>query len=272
MPPTACPSCRTRLTRRVALGLALVPGLVSTGIAAPAAPALIDLRQRVAVAPGAPEVTVLTLDACGGAFDAALLATLVRWQVPATVFVTGTWIARQPAGVRELLSHQQLFELENHGAAHRPAVLGGSVYGMPGAPDRAAIAREIDDGAAVVQRASGRRPLWFRGAGAHYDATGLEVIAERGHRVAGYSVNADDGGTASAATVTQRLLGLQSGDIVLGHLNRPAGGMAEGLAQALPRLLQRGLRFVRLSEAGPLQVLRPARPAPAPRVPGTGVS
>jgi peptidoglycan/xylan/chitin deacetylase (PgdA/CDA1 family) len=270
MSPIACPSCRTRLTRRGALGLALLPGLVSTGIAAQATPPLIDLRQRLAVAPGAPEGVVLTLDACGGAFDAVLLATLVQWQVPATVFVTGTWIARQPAGVRELLAHPRLFELENHGAQHRPAVLGGTVYGMPGAPDRAAIAREIDDGAAAVQRASGRRPRWFRGAGAHYDATGLAVIREHGHQVAGYSVNADDGGTAGAATAARRLLALQAGDIVLGHLNRPAGGMAEGLAQALPRLLERGVRFLRLSEAGPLQLLRPAPPAAGPRPAGAG--
>ena len=235
--------------------------LLAALAAAPTAASPIDVRQRFDPGPGEPTTVVLTLDACGGGFDAALLATLVRWRVPATVFVTGRWIARQPGAVRELLAHPQLFELENHGAAHRPAVVGQTVHGMPGAPDLAAVAREIDEGAAALQRVASRAPHWYRGAGALYDPGSLELIGQRGYRVAGYSLNADDGATATAATVAQRLRGVSAGDIVLAHLNKPAGGTAEGIAEALPTLLQRGVRFIKLSEAPGVQVLPAARQA-----------
>ena len=38
----------------------------------------------------------LTLDACSGAFDAALVDTLVQRRIPATLFVTARWLARNP--------------------------------------------------------------------------------------------------------------------------------------------------------------------------------
>jgi hypothetical protein len=61
--------------------------------------------------------------------------------------------------------------------------------------------------------------------------------------------------------VARRLREVHSGDIVLAHLNKPAGGTAEGFAAALPQLQQRGVRFVKLSEATDIREL----PAPAPR-------
>lgn len=70
-----------------------------------------------------------------------------------------------------------------------------------------------------------------------------------GFRIAGFSVNADDGATLSAVRVATRLRRVQAGDIVIAHMNKPAGGTAEGFVAALPELLRRGLRFIKLSEA-----------------------
>ncbi len=200
----------------------------------------------------------LTLDACGGAYDAALVATLVRLQVPATVFVTERWLKRNPAGLRELLAHPQLFELQNHGARHQPAIVGRKLYGMQGPDALAGVETEVQGGAQAVVRASGATPRWFRGAGARYDAESLALIRRLGYQVAGYSINADDGASASAATVAKRVRGAGPGDIILAHMNHPASGTAEGLAAALPQLLQRGLVFVRLSQvAGVKDVTHP---------------
>ncbi|MDK3257452.1 hypothetical protein [Blastococcus capsensis] len=38
------------------------------------------------------------------------------------------------------------------------------------------------------------------------------------------------------------------GSIVIGHLNPPASGTAQGVAAALPRMAAAGFRFVRLSD------------------------
>jgi peptidoglycan/xylan/chitin deacetylase (PgdA/CDA1 family) len=203
----------------------------------------------------------LTLDACGGAYDRDLIATLVRLQVPATIFVTRRWLDANPAAVRELLAHPTLFEIQNHGSAHVPAVVGGSVYGMPGARDAAAVEKEVVAGAQAIVRASGRAPAWYRGAGAVYDEQGEQTIARLGYRIAGFSLNADDGGTLGAASVARRLRQVRPGDIVIAHLNRPGSGTAAGLAVALPELLARDLKFVLLSQAAGVQPAVNPRPA-----------
>lgn len=232
--------------------LGLVTGLLSAGLAhaADTVPPVVEPRQRLDIRPpGHARDIALTLDACGGDVDRTLVATLVRLQIPATVFVTRRWLDRQPAALAELRAHPDLFEFENHGAEHVPAVLGQKLYGMKGPADAAGIDREIAGGSAAVERATGQRTRWYRGAGAAYDRTGLDAVARQGHQVAGFSLNGDDGATASAATVAGRLRKAQPGDIVLVHMNKPASGTAAGLASALPDLMARGFRFVKLSQA-----------------------
>ncbi|MBL8328777.1 MAG: polysaccharide deacetylase family protein [Rubrivivax sp.] len=211
-------------------------------------------------APGAAPALALTLDACGGDTDHALLAALVRLQMPATVFVTRRWIDRNPAALATLLARPDLFELQNHGAAHVPALIGQRLYGMQGPADLAGVEREILGGAQAITRVSGQQPRWYRGAGARYDAQSLQLIERLQLRLAGYSLNADDGATASAEAVSQRLRRAVAGDIVLAHLNHPGAGTGPGLARALPDLQQRGFRFVRLSQVAGT---RPLTQAPA---------
>jgi peptidoglycan/xylan/chitin deacetylase (PgdA/CDA1 family) len=221
-----------------------------------------ELHHRLDTSnPGHARDVALTLDACGGAYDADLIATLVRLQVPATIFVTRRWLDANPAAVRELLAHPALFEMENHGSAHVPAVVGGSVYGLPGARDAAGVEREVEGGAQAIAKASGRAPAWYRGAGAVYGEQGEQAIARLGFRIAGFSLNADDGGTLGAASVARRLREVQPGDIVIAHLNRPASGTAEGLAAVLPELLARDLKFVTLSQSAGVQPATSRRPA-----------
>lgn len=226
----------------------------------------LEPHQRLATpAPGHAQDVALTLDACGGAYDAALIGTLIRHRVPATLFVTRKWLQRNPGPLRELLAHPDLFELQNHGALHLPAVIGRSLYGMPGQPDAAAVAREVSLGAQAVADACGHPPGWYRGAGAAYDTASLQAITPLGARIAGFSLNADDGATARAPVVAARLLRAQPGDIILAHMNHPASGTAAGIAQSVPELLRRGLRFVKLSQAaGVVDVPPPARGKASP--------
>ena len=243
------------------LGLVL---LLPVGVrAAPDRAALFQPQQRLDVSsPAHAQELALTLDACGGAYDQDLIATLVRLRVPATLFVTRRWLDRHPAAVRELLAHPELFELQNHGSQHVPAIIGRSLYGMQGPPDGAGVEREITGGAQAVLQASGRRPEWYRGAGAPYDRASLQIIAQLGYRVAGFSLNADDGATLAAVAVARRLRLAKPGEIVIAHMNRPTSGTGKGLAAALPDLLGRGLTFVKLSQAAGLQPVRDGRAAP----------
>lgn len=209
----------------------------------------VELHERLA--PAAAPAVALTLDACGGEFDADLVATLVRLRVPATVFVTKKWLDRNPQGVAVLLAHPDLFELEDHGTAHVPAFVGSSrrVYGLSGQPDLAHLQAEVTGAAQAIQALSGHAPRFFRGATAVYDAQGLQAVRGLGYEVAGFSLNADQGATLPRRAIEERLRRAAPGDVIIAHMNRPRGDTAEALAAVLPELQARGLRFVTLAQA-----------------------
>jgi peptidoglycan/xylan/chitin deacetylase (PgdA/CDA1 family) len=220
-----------------------------------ALPRPIELHQRLDLAAQIgtqrqTNVAALTLDACSGGFDADLIEFLISHRVPATVFATKRWIDRNPAGVALLSAHRDLFQIEDHGANHVPAVLGAgrSVYGIAGEPDIAHLQREVLDGARAVERMSGSAPRWYRGATAEYDPAALDVIKSLGYKVAGFSLNADLGATLSRSAVAERLKAVKSGDIIIAHMNKPNSDTAEGLAVGLTRLLADGFRFVTLDQ------------------------
>ena len=195
-------------------------------------------------------MVALTLDACGGGYDARLIRFLVEMRIPATVFATRKWIERNPEGVTALRSHPELFDIEDHGANHVPAVigLGRRVYGIAGSPDVAHLEKEVHDGAAAVEAVTGNAPLWYRGATAEYDPQALQVIVAMGYKVAGFSINADAGATLRREAIVARLNAAKPGDIIIAHMNKPGSDTAEGLASGLKALLARGFRFVTLRE------------------------
>jgi peptidoglycan/xylan/chitin deacetylase (PgdA/CDA1 family) len=219
------------------------------------AAAAVEWHHRLRAGAGDPAAPVaLTLDACSGAYDADLIHLLMALRVPATLFVTKRWLDRNADAARELLARPELFELEDHGTAHVPAIVAGpdsprTLYGMAVQPDVEHLRAEVLGAADRIRVLSGRAPRFFRGAGAAYDETGRRTIEALGLQIAGFSVNADAGATLPAATVAARLRGVKPGDIVIAHMNHPGRGTAAGFAAALPGLLARGLHFVKLSQA-----------------------
>ena len=210
----------------------------------------VEVHQLLALPQPGTKIAALTLDACGGGYDAKLIRFLVGERIPATVFATRNWIERNAQGVAMLRSHPELFDIEDHGANHVPAVIGldRRVYGIAGNPDAAHLESEVHDGAAAVEAATGNAPRWYRGATAEYDAEALRVIMAMGYKVAGFSINADAGATLKRETIAARLNAVGPGDIIIAHMNRPGSDTAEGLASGLKSLLLRGFHFVTLRE------------------------
>jgi len=229
-------------------------GAFSTGDAAaraslplPATDRPVEIHQRLVTRDGEKAVA-LTLDACGGGFDADLITTLIEFRVPATIFATRKWIDRHPAGMALLNTHPELFAIEDHGAAHVPAVIGANkrVYGLRGEPDIAHLNAEIEGGAMAIAATGAPHPRWYRGATALYDRAAIGAIEAMGYRIAGFSVNADAGATLSRRAIVARLTNVKPGDIIIAHMNKPASRSAEALRDALPVLMRRGLQFVTL--------------------------
>jgi peptidoglycan/xylan/chitin deacetylase (PgdA/CDA1 family) len=247
---------RTLLVR---LALAAPLAFASALAVAASAPPAFELHQRLVEPAGDHAPTVaLTLDACGGEFDRDVVQFLIGHRIPATIFATQKWLARNPDGLALLLAHRDLFQIEDHGANHVPAVIGAGrkIYGLPGEPDVDHLRAEVEHGATAVASATGVAPRWYRGATARYDAPSLKAIEALGFRVAGFSVNADAGASLPRREVAVRVRAARDGDVILAHVNKPRTDSGEGLIDGLTTLVERGYRFVRLGDA-PLSPVAP---------------
>lgn len=191
----------------------------------------------------------LTFDACMGQADERILSTLVRERIPATIFVTARWLKRNPAAVAVFLQNPDLFELENHGENHIPAVDTPTlIYGIASAGSPQAVRQEVEGGAAAMVAAGIPAPHWFRGSTAKYDLSAIGEIRAMGYRIAGYSVNGDGGSLLGAVITEKRISSAKDGDVVISHVNQPTHAAGEGVAKALVDLKAKGTQFVRLQD------------------------
>lgn len=213
----------------------------------------IEIHQRIASSTQINKknnTIALTLDACSGAYDDDLIQFLIRNRIPATLFITKKWINSNPKGSQILKNNLDLFALEDHGENHIPAVIGKGrkVYGIAGEPDLLHLRREVLEGAKAIYNLSGTHAHWYRGATAIYDRQAALEIEKLGFKIAGFSVNADAGGTLSQSKIIENMRHVKAGDVVLAHMNKPRGYTAEGFSITLLELLKRGLVFVKLDE------------------------
>lgn len=215
----------------------------------------VEVRQRIKLEPNSRPVVSLTLDACSGGYDAKLLAFLIKNKIPATLFLTKKWMDQNSDAVEYLKAHLDLFDIENHGERHVPAVVGArkTVYGIEGQPDLLHLRREIDIGAQSISERFGKLPRWYRAATAKYDQEAVYEITKMGYRIGGFSVNADEGATLSARQIIKRLNSVRRGDIIIAHMNKPVSANSVGLAEGLKRLSARGFTFVRLNQIEVIQ-------------------
>lgn len=233
---------------KISLILLLTFGFIPASFAADQTP--VEIHDEIVPQAVPNKKIALTLDACSGKFDADLIKFLVRNRIPATIFATKKWLDKNPIGVDIIESHLDLFDVEDHGENHIPAVIGAGrkVYGIAGEPDLIHLRREVTEGARAVQAATGVAPHWYRGATAEYDAQAVAEIEKMGYKIAGFSVNADEGATAKKLSIEKKLEHVKAGDVIIAHMNKPSSDSAEGLAVGLPYLLKQGFVFVRLDQ------------------------
>jgi peptidoglycan/xylan/chitin deacetylase (PgdA/CDA1 family) len=220
--------------------LAAGPATAKTG--------LIEPHMHIVPQGSAPEVA-LTLDACMGAADMRIINGLIDNAVPATIFATRRWLVHNPRVVHLLVSHPGLFEIEDHGAEHLPAVIGSArPYGLTPAGTANGVFNEVMGGAQAVQAASGIAPRWYRGAAALYTQDALDLIATMGLKVGGFSLNGDLGASASDRTTEARIASAKSGDVIISHVNQPKRPAGAGVIEGVLALKAKGFKFVRLED------------------------
>ena len=228
---------------------AFVALLLLTALAAARQPDLVE--PTLHVAPGGPAHprVALTFDACMGKTDMRIVSALIDNRLPATIFVTARWLKHNQLALALLTAHPDLFEIENHGASHVPAVdRAATIYGIAAAGSPQAVRREAEGGAAAVRAATGVEPYWFRGSTARYTHSAIVQIRALGYRVAGYSVNGDGGSLLGAGASERRIAAARDGDVVIAHINQPTHAAGAGVVKGILALKARGYSFVRLSE------------------------
>jgi peptidoglycan/xylan/chitin deacetylase (PgdA/CDA1 family) len=189
----------------------------------------------------------LTFDACKGACDDTLLNTLERNAVPALLFFCARWIDANPGRAAQLAANP-LFDIGNHGTRHVPlSVTGRSAYGIGGTQSADEVVAEVWTNHTKLTALTGKPPTWFRPGTAHYDDVAVEIVRDLGEIPLGFTVNDDNGATASAASVRTKLVGAAPGSIVLDHMNHPESGTAAGVGDAITELRAAGWEFVSLS-------------------------
>ncbi|GGC83705.1 polysaccharide deacetylase [Chelatococcus reniformis] len=202
---------------------------------------------RLSDVAGKPKRVALTLDACRGQFDLRIANVLVAEKVPTTIFATALWIRSNPRGLQLLLDHPELFVIENHGEHHHAPILKpGEVYGVPTVATPVGLKAEVENGAAAVRQATGRQPVWYRGATALYSPDAITAISKMGFAVAGFSINGDQGASLPAPSVARNLRGAQARDVIIGHINKPDHTAGLGIVEGIRALRQGGTEFVHL--------------------------
>ena len=205
--------------------------------------------------PADEKVLALTFDACGGlhgsGFDRDLIDFLKKEKLPATLFVTGSWIEKNLAAFQQLCN-EPLFEIENHGLTHHPCTLGKeSKYGIKGTGNASAGFDEIELNARQIEFYAHRKPEFYRPATAATDEGCITIANALNETIVSYSVLSGDAmAGVSAETVKENLIKMaKPGGIVIMHMNHPEWNGLEALRAAIPILRQRGYQFVMMKDA-----------------------
>jgi peptidoglycan/xylan/chitin deacetylase (PgdA/CDA1 family) len=200
--------------------------------------------------PTTDKVIALTFDACGGkhgsGYDRDIITYLNQNKIPATLFINSRWIDANPTIFNEL-THNPLFEIENHGTEHRPlSITGRSIYGINGTKNIQSAYEEVNGNHQKIKKLTGKAPKFFRAGTAYYDNIAVKITSKLGETPVNFDIIGDAGATYNTNQVEKSMLRAKAGSIIILHMNQPHGDTAEGLAKAIPQLREKGYRFVKL--------------------------
>ncbi|WP_329109574.1 polysaccharide deacetylase family protein [Micromonospora sp. NBC_01699] len=169
-----------------------------------------------------------------------MLDLLDRHRVRATFFLIGDRVRERPDLARRVVAAGHV--VGNHSMSHPQPFA---------ALTRARIRDEIAGTQREIEQAVGVRPRLFRAPGGNWSRDVLRTTADLGLSAVDWTVNPSDWRSPGVPRITRSLSRGRAGQVLLCH---DGGGdrsqTVEALETVLPRLLDRGLRFVTPEEGG----------------------
>ncbi len=200
------------------------------------------------------KIIAFTFDACGGkngnGYDKELIEYLKQEKVPATLFISGKWIDSQFATFLNL-SHDTLFEIENHGLNHRPCSTNGeSAYGIKGTSGVEEAFDEIEANTRKIEAITNHRPRFYRSATAFIDEACVSMASGLGMTTVSYQILSGDAVpfTPESDIEMNVVKNIKPGAIVIMHFNHPEWNTKKAMQKIVPNLRQMGYTFVLLKD------------------------
>ncbi|WP_053665740.1 polysaccharide deacetylase family protein [Streptomyces sp. NRRL F-7442] len=186
--------------------------------------------------------------AAGERFDnPALIATLRKLKVPATVFMTGRWAEEYPDEARSIGRDPQ-FEIANHSYSHYAYT--EDCYGLP-TVSKDDMRADLERAYTAFEKAGVADPMpYFRFPGGCYDDAVRKELSATGVTAVQWDVVSGDAFATDADAVTRQVLdGVRPGSVVVMHCTRSAAPVTEQVVRAVvPELRRQGYRFAKVSE------------------------
>ena len=185
----------------------------------------------------------LTFDACPTGkpdeYDDKVVDVLLREKVPATLFMSGRWVEKNPDKAKFLASQQQ-FEIAAHSFYHPH---------MMEKPDDRDV-REFTRTQAVIKKVTGKTPRYFRPPFGEVDERIAKLAAEAGLVTIQYDIASGDPDPGlSAQKITRSILrDAKGGSIIVFHMNKNGVHTAEMLPNIISGLRQKGFTLVTVGE------------------------
>ncbi|MGI5340674.1 polysaccharide deacetylase family protein [Streptomyces sp. CA-181903] len=177
----------------------------------------------------------------------ALIATLRRLKVPATLFMTGRWAEQYPDQARSI-GADPLFEVANHSYSHH--AFASPCYGLPAVKPGGARA-DVEKAFAAFRRAGVQRTVpYFRFPGGCHNPAVLKELGPAKVTAVQWDVISGDAFAKRPGPVADEVLAkARPGSVVVMHCTRSAAPATEAAVRTIvPRLRERGYELVRVSD------------------------
>jgi peptidoglycan/xylan/chitin deacetylase (PgdA/CDA1 family) len=185
----------------------------------------------------------LTFDACPtkrtDEYDEKVIDVLLAEKVPATLFMSGRWVEKNPEKAKFLAAQPQ-FEIADHSYYHPHMV----------EKDDDRVLRELKRTQALIKKVTGKTPRYFRPPFGEVDVRVARFAAEMGLVTIQYDISSGDADPNLSTKRIARcvLRDARGGSIIVFHMNRNGMHTAEVLPLIINGLRQKGFTLVTVGE------------------------